>query len=683
VVELPNSASEPSPALKITCSRHFQDWLHSQQVSLAFTTYQSNRLFLIGLKPDGQLSAFNRSFDRPMGLFATDASLYMSTRLHLWQIDGVSINTAGHESFKSYEGYDKIYLPRTGNITGDVNTHDVIVLPSEEIVFVNTLFSCLATIHPQHNFNPIWKPPFISKLVPEDRCHLNGVAVVEGQPRYVTAVSDSDVASNWRQKRDKGGLVMDVQTDEVLIAGLSMPHSPRVYNGKLWLLNSGTGEFGSADLQTGKFEPIAFCPGFVRGLAFHGNFAIVGMSKPRDGRLAGLQLEQNLAARGTVAYCGLMVIDLNAGSIVHWLQLDGEVCELYDVAVLPGVRQAAIIGLEGDEIERLVTFPNAQGIVITKPAVASAKGEQINAPSPMPNSPSPTSSQVKYQMVHNLDVASSCEYDALTFPSIKKRWQTRQLRGDLLGVSASVDGQLVGFAIAEILPEVKAAEIISFLVVPEFRQQKVGTQLLYFLEKGLAENGCRHLEISYQQTQITQLALEPILRRLKWQAPESKFLLCKTTTEKIAQAPWLYKTKLPAGFEIFPWQELTQAEAKQILERKDYPEALSPFGDAGRIEFLNSLGLRYQGEVIGWMITHRVAPDTIRYSSLFVSERFQKLGRALPALTEAIKRQINSAVPYCTFSIAWENEAMRKFCSRRIEPYLTFRSESRHSLKQV
>ena len=113
------------------------------------------------------------------------------------------------------------------------------------------------------------------------RCHLNGLALVDGEPAYVTAVSRSDVPSGWRERRQDGGCVIDVRSNEVILTGLSMPHSPRWYRGKLWLLNSGTGDFGYVDEKTGAFEPLAFCPGYLRGLAFHGDCAVVGLSLER------------------------------------------------------------------------------------------------------------------------------------------------------------------------------------------------------------------------------------------------------------------------------------------------------------------------------------------------------------------------------------------------------------------
>ena len=190
---------------------------------------------------------------------------------------------------------------------------------------------------------------------------MNGLAMENGQPKYVTAVSQSDVADGWRDRRRDGGVVVDVQSNEVITPGLSMPHSPRVHNGKLWVLNSGTGDLGTVDPKSGQFEPVAFLPGYARGLAFVGKYAIVGLSKQRQNRtFSDLELDQNLASREAEPRCGLMVVDTESGDTVHWLRLEGVVEELYDVVVLPGVQRPMAIGFKTDEIRRVLSIGEEQ-----------------------------------------------------------------------------------------------------------------------------------------------------------------------------------------------------------------------------------------------------------------------------------------------------------------------------------
>lgn len=341
----------PAPVLEINTSRQMLAWLAEQNLSIALTTYQIGKLYFIGLKPDKTLSVFERSFNRCMGLCATANGLYMSSLYQIWRFENI------FEPGQQQDGYDRLYVPQVGYTTGDLDIHDMAVDFNGRLVFVNTLFSCLATLSDTHSFKPLWQPPFISKLAAEDRCHLNGLAMRQGQPAYMTAVSQSDVADGWREHRTEGGIVIDVSNNEIVCTGLSMPHSPRWYNDRLWLLNSGTGDFGYVDLSTGRFEPLCFCPGYMRGLSFHGHFALVGLSKPRHNKtFSGLPLDNNLKSRNAEARCGIQIIDLRNGDIVHWLRMEGIVEELYDVVALPNIRRPMALGFKTDEIRRVLSI---------------------------------------------------------------------------------------------------------------------------------------------------------------------------------------------------------------------------------------------------------------------------------------------------------------------------------------
>lgn len=347
------SEREQAPALHIAGSRNFAAWLREQRASLAFTTYQSGKLFLLGLKPDGKLSVFERTFERCMGLAVTpDAqTLWMSSVYQLWRFENALPAGAAAPG-----GYDRLFVPQLAYTTGDVDAHDIALDATGRPVFVNTLFSCVAAPSETHSFRVVWQPPFISKLAAEDRCHLNGLALRHGVPAFATAVSTTDVHEGWREKRRDGGVVLDLGTSEIICRGLSMPHSPRWHDGRLYVLNSGAGEFGTVDLASGRFEPICFCPGYARGLAIIGGYAVIGLSTCRENRtFSGLPLDDALAAKGVQPRCGLLIVDLRTGDMVHSLTIDGIVRELYDVAVLPGVAMPSALGFKTEEIRRTIT----------------------------------------------------------------------------------------------------------------------------------------------------------------------------------------------------------------------------------------------------------------------------------------------------------------------------------------
>ncbi|MBI1374809.1 MAG: TIGR03032 family protein [Phycisphaera sp.] len=349
-------ANPRSPRLEVIASRGFYDWLGAESVSLAVTTYQAGKLLLIGRQDNGRLGVFERTFNRCMGLWGNGQTLWMTSRFQLWRFENVWAEGVSHG------GFDRLYVPQAGYTTGDIDVHDIAPDADGRPVFISTLFGCIATTHPRFSFDPLWRPPFVSKISAEDRCHLNGLAMCDGRPAYVTVCAQSDVVDGWRDHRRDGGCVIDVESGEIVATGFSMPHSPRLYRDKLWLIDSGNGYFGYVDTQTGQFERVAFCPGYGRGLAFFGDYAVVGLSRPRheEASFQGLALDDELSKRKAQARCGLQVIDLKTGDASQWLRIEGGLIEeLYDVVILPGVSRPKALGFKTDEIQRQVWFDDS------------------------------------------------------------------------------------------------------------------------------------------------------------------------------------------------------------------------------------------------------------------------------------------------------------------------------------
>lgn len=348
-------APAPDQQTSISCSRGFADWLLANRCSLAFTSYQTGELFLIGVFPDGRVSFHQRHFVRAMGLHASQQRIYLATLFQVWRLENVL--RAGE---RANDGFDGLYVPRNAQVTGDLDIHELGVEASGRVIFVNTRYSCLSVFSRTDSFTPIWKPKFISKLAAEDRCHLNGLAMDNGRARYVSAISRSDVVSGWRDRRAQGGSIIDVSDDRVITDQLSMPHSPRLHHDQLWALDSGRGWLVRIDQRSGKIENVAFCPGFLRGLAFHGKYAIVGLSLPRDGAFTGLQLDEELKKRDADPWAGINIIDTSSGDVVEWLRLDGHLRETFAVAVIPEMRCPMAVGLTTPDIRTHITVEEAQ-----------------------------------------------------------------------------------------------------------------------------------------------------------------------------------------------------------------------------------------------------------------------------------------------------------------------------------
>lgn len=343
---------EVAPKFLMSPTRTFAPWLDSVDGTIAFTTYQAGKVFFIGINPETRrLSVFERSFPRCMG-FGQDLrdgrhTLWVSALYQMWRFE--NFLDPGQQT---QDGYDAVYVPIEGRTTGDIDVHDIHgQAASEQPLFVATRFNCLATFDRRHSFQPVWMPPFIDRVAAEDRCHLNGLAMRDGKPTYVTCVSQTNTAGGWRDHRTDGGVILDVASSEVVASGFSMPHSPRLYDGSLYCLQSGTGEFGRVDVESGRFETLCRLPGFARGVAFVGHYAVIGVSRPRrDKAFEGLALNERLAEEGREPTCMIAIVNIETGDIEHSIELSGVVQELYDVAFIPGVKRPKLLGFRTPEI---------------------------------------------------------------------------------------------------------------------------------------------------------------------------------------------------------------------------------------------------------------------------------------------------------------------------------------------
>lgn len=353
--EAPAAAEENSGKIDINFSQGLAPFLASNNISIAFTSYQTGRLYLIGAGMDGKLALHEAQYPQAMGVAGDQERLYLGTLTQIVRMENVL-----SEGQLANKAHDKVFVPRNMQTTGNIDIHELGLRNNGRMVFVNTSYSCLCEPSVKHSFKPIWKPDFISKLAPEDRCHLNGLAMVDNEPKYVSAVCQSDVVDGWRDRRHDGGVIIDVETNKIMADGLSMPHSPRFYDGKLWVLNSGSGELGWLHPKNGGFTPTAFFPGFLRGLAFHNDHALVTLSKPRHGRFEGLALDEKLKEKDADAWCGIQIVSLATGNVAQWLRFDGAITELFDICVLPGVKNPITLGPQSQEIRDFITMEPLQ-----------------------------------------------------------------------------------------------------------------------------------------------------------------------------------------------------------------------------------------------------------------------------------------------------------------------------------
>lgn len=340
---------------RIDCgaSEGFAQWLAQSRGSLAITTYQAGKVALVGW--DGrQLTLLMREFPKPLGLAVSGAKLALVTRHELWLLANAA--PLAYEYVEDEPGrYDALYLPRVRYLTGDLHAHDV-AYGRDGLWMVNTRFSCLARLSDEFSFEPVWRPPFVTDLVPEDRCHLNGLALVDGVPKYVTALGTTDTPGGWRANKATGGVILDVDSGEPVVTGLCMPHSPRWHGGQLWALNSGTGELLLIDVKSGRRAVVCALPGYLRGLTFVGPYAVVGMSHVREKHIfGGLPIQE----RHAKLQCGAAVIDLRSGAHVGTFEFTSGCTEMYDVQFLPGVQRPMLLNADKEAVRQALTNPES------------------------------------------------------------------------------------------------------------------------------------------------------------------------------------------------------------------------------------------------------------------------------------------------------------------------------------
>jgi len=325
-------------ALRSVHTRSFPELLARLGCSVLVTTYQAGKLAILR-ESDGVINTHFHVYNRPMGLATDGARLAVGTA---WTVEEYRNMRDVARRLDPPDRHDAVWLPRKIQVTGNIDIHEM-AYGDDGLWLVNTRFSCLCTLDGEHSFVPRWRPKFVSGYAPEDRCHLNGLDVVDGRPRYVSALGESDTAGGWRDNKAGGGIVIDVDSGEIICRGLSMPHSPRWHDGQLWVLESGNGTLARIDLDSGQHETVVELPGFTRGLDFYGPFAFVGLSQVRESAVfSGIRLTEGELERNS----GVWVVDLRSGRVVAFLRFEDAVQEVFAVSVLPGQRYPDVLGLD-------------------------------------------------------------------------------------------------------------------------------------------------------------------------------------------------------------------------------------------------------------------------------------------------------------------------------------------------
>jgi uncharacterized protein (TIGR03032 family) len=366
----------------------FPQILTELNASIAVTTYQAGKLVLLRAKlgPDGpSLNTHFRGFNRPMGFAWEPGRFAIGCNTEVWQFHDVQVLAAKLDAPDSPNHHDAAFLPRIAHVTGQVQIHEMVWVPPptslgpssaslSELCFINTRFSCLAARSDVFSFIPRWKPPFITELGPDDRCHLNGVGLRDSRPRYATALAECNVASGWRERKRDGGIVIDIAANETIARGLSMPHSPRWYGDQLWVLESGKGGVGIVDARTGGYREVCRLPGFTRGLDFAGPYAVVGLSQVRESAVFGDIAVTEIPPSHRC--CGVWFIDARSAQVAGFVNFTQEVQEIFAVQMLHGLRWPDVINEDPDRIA--LTYELSQDALRQVPVEIRQRGQDYS-----------------------------------------------------------------------------------------------------------------------------------------------------------------------------------------------------------------------------------------------------------------------------------------------------------------
>lgn len=333
----PSGSEEPVREINFRHSAQFVPILDHLGCSLLVSTYAAGKVVTVGVQ-DGSLNLGFSNFQQAMGMAIGPRGMAVGGPNLIWLLrDAKSLASQIEPAGR----HDRGYLARESFVTGNIHVHEMAWGETGELWVVNTLFSCLCTLHEDFNFVPRWQPSFVDELAAQDRCHLNGLLMADGKPRYVTALGTSNQPRGWKESKSDGGVLMDVQSGEVVAQGFCMPHSPRLHNGQLFLLDSGRGRLVTVDPATGQTQDVADYPGYGRGMSMHGQFAFIGMSKARETSVFG---GVPICEDRSKMRCGIVVVDLIAGKSVAYLEFETGVEELFDVQVIADARNPTVRG---------------------------------------------------------------------------------------------------------------------------------------------------------------------------------------------------------------------------------------------------------------------------------------------------------------------------------------------------
>lgn len=715
-------------AIEATDTGGFGSWLAAQGVSVVVCCGTANRVVVVGQR-DGDLAASEAAFDQPRAAVAMPSGGFrLATRYQIWRV----LNAL--EPGRHYRRHDGLLIPREAHTVGEVRITDLRLDDEGGAVFTSSLYNCVGRSSDAQSFEAIWRPTFTSALVPEDRCHLTGVALRDGHPAFATACAQSDVSGGWKSELRSGGLILDIASEARVASRLSLPFAPRWHQDALWFVEGGRG--GLARWSGDEVERVAALPGFARALQVRGDYAVVGTSKLRSDSVESLPLGDRLTE--PESRCGLWVVDIRTGKVQAGCELSG-VDEIDGLEILSGHEIPMLAGLDSRELRSTVTVQSAGEVLrhsvlsVDEQTVDPLSGEDRE----VDDVPSPSQTDARAQAreraraaATRLEGRSGADANPLVseveqqrpriwrehaerfveqakgmlYPPLELQVRSRRAEGELIG-TALVDASQkpVALSVSTVRGSGEQGEVLSFWVRPDLRRRGLGARLLEATTQALCDSGVQTVGMLLRADWHDSAVMERLVQRVGFDAPVARQIAYRGDIEYFVRsgeeiAPFL---DFPEGFEIIRWRDATEEQREQIRRRQAetlqktgrgwYPPALNPFQlEDSELPQGPSRALTKEGQIVAWLLCHETKPDTVQYTALFMDPALREgylagemIKRTFHRHHEVYLSSGGSRWRYSTFLTDARNQPIRQLIDVYFRPYNPEVTELRWTSKEL
>lgn len=642
-----NSAPKP---FDCTYSPHFAELLFKLGISLAISTYQAGKIVILSAHDNDKLIQLTRNFATAMGMAVANNKLAVSTGNEVIVLKNQP--KLAHSYPNKPNVYDGIFIPRIRYNTGYLSLHDMAFI-NDKLMAVNTLFSCLSYIDGEHSFTPFWQPPFITELSPEDRCHLNGIAIENNEIKYLTALGNTNTIQGWRDNKMNGGIVMEYPSGKIITDGLAMPHSPRIYNGELYLLNSAQGELVHVNTQNGTYETVVNLGGFARGMARFGDYLFIGVSKLRHNSEAFKDLPI-----AQTSFAGVVAVYLPYKTIVADFKYEMSVDEIYDVKVIENALRPSIISPDMPIHGHAISTPTASFWSKPKSSTSESKNNTSENQTII--------NQLKFHNIPNIEAENTLEqFKNLIYPLFHKKVHAEVIKGELISIVALLNDKPTGLVISELKPD-NSAELHSIGVLNEFQKQGIAHELLKKNDELLIKRKIQYIDATWSNIISCSETLIKLLKKANWLQPEPTVINIKLDVKKAFEAKWTDKTNSETDsiIDTINFGSISGKQKRDIVQLINtglVPPHLSPFQLPEIIDNNISKALVFKHEVVGWCIVHKLKPDTVQGSSIFIKKEFRNTNTLKSLIYNVFKEVHKQNIPFFIYQTSYRNQKLSRF----------------------